>query len=809
MRTWSLNKDDPICLTLSADARFVKTDYSDDQIWDLGWWEQEIPAVWLHTSYGRRTQSMHIFPAFTLGGQTRQDPKTFAEPVILKQVLPNLASLACTPFKEIFVQAEYFVPDSHAIVGRFTLHNLTTSPQVVNLRLSAYLQPGEHANPMGLVEMQGIATLSGNASNIFPVVLMNGGARIVSAAYPSIQVGATLAPGGSKTWVWAHAALAEQQDSYHRCRELIQIPWESTIAHIEMRNARLLSIETGNPDWDTVFWMTQKELLRGFIGPTAHNSRPGLVGRRNVDDGFALTSDGKDHTGPWGGLSTSDTFFLASQALPIAPDLVKDVLRNILRTQQPDGELDWAPGLGGQRAGSQAIPFLSVLAWECYQWTEDELFLDEVFPGLFSFYESWFMKRHDRDEDGYPEWTHALQSGFEIRPLFNRFDPWAQGFDISHAESVDLAAYLYREGQALISMAQVLGREGLTTVIRERNLELIQRVDASWSEKGSSYQHVDRDSHSSHSGLQLMKRRGESKSRLDRHLDPPAKLLLRLKGDPAQAKKLKVDIVGEGARKRKRTEKLTFRKFQSFWEWSTHTTEKLNYRLHNISVNGIDQNLTMEIIIPDLARPDITLALPLWAGWMDGSRAQAMVKNTITNPELYWRRNGLTSVPATDKSYITEKDPLIRAVRMFWSSLIGIGLVENGFREEAGQLFQKLMQAVVETLKQEKSFYSSYHADEAKGIGFRGDLQGLIPIDLFLAILGVRFISPSKVWVEPGHPFPWPVTINWQGLSLQCERDVVYIHFPDGQSVTVEGHGGRFVEQLDSPELFTSDDEAK
>jgi hypothetical protein len=808
MRTWSLNKDDPICLTLSADARFVKTDYSDDQIWDLGWWEQEIPAIWLHTSYGRRTQSMHIFPAFTLGGETRQDPKTFTEPVTLKQVLPNLASLTCVPFKEIFVQAEYFVPDSHAIVGRFTLHNLTASPQVINLRLSAYLQRGGHANPMGHTAIQGVATLSGSATNISPVVLMSGGAHKAPAAYPSIQVAATLAPGGSKTWVWAHAALIEPQDSFQRCRELIQITWESTVARIEMRNARMLSIETGNPDWDTAIWMTQKELLRGFIGPTAHNSRPGLVGRRSIDDGFALTSDGKDHTGPWGGLSTADTFFLARQALPIEPDLVKDALRNILRTQTPDGELDWAPGLGGQRAGSQAIPLLAELAWECYLWTEDELFLDEVFPGLFSFYDSWFVKRHDRDEDGYPEWDHALQSGFEIRPTFNRFESWAQGFNISHAETVDLAAYLYREGQALVSMAQVLGREGLTAVIRERLMELMRRVDASWSEKALSYQHVDRDSHSSHSGFQLVKRRGESKNKLDRRLDPPAKLLLRLKGDPAQAKKLKVDIVSEGARKRKRTEKLTFRKFQSFWEWSTHTTEKLNYRVQNISVSGIDQKMTMEIIIPDLTRPDITLALPLWAGWLDGSRAQVLVQNTITNPELYWRQYGLTSIPATDKSYITEKDASIRAVRMFWSSLIGIGLVENGFREEAGQLFQKLMQAVIGVLRKERSFYSSYHADEATGIGFRGDLQGLIPIDLFMAILGVRLISPKKVWVEPGHPFPWPVKIDWQGLSLQCERDVVHIQFPDGQRVSVEGHEGRFVEQLATPTSLASDDEA-
>jgi hypothetical protein len=799
MRTWSLDKDDPICLTLSADARFVKTDYSDDQIWELGWWEQEIPAIWLHTSYGRRTQSMHIFPAFTLGGDTRQDPKTFAEPVILKQVLPNLASLECAPFKEIFAQAEYFIPDSHALVGRFTLHNLTATPQAVNLRLSAYLQPGDNANPMGLEEMEGVATLSGHATNIYPVVMMSGGARMAPAAYPSMQVAATLAPGGSKTWVWAHAALLKKQGSFHRCRELVQIPWESTIARNEMGNARMLSIETGDPDWDAVLWMTQKELIRGFIGPTTHNSRPGLVGRRSVDDGYALTSDGKDHTGPWGGLSTADTYYLARQALPLTPDLVKDLLRNILRTQKPDGELDWAPGLGSQRAGFQAIPLLATLAWECYLWTEDELFLDEVFPGLFSFYDSWFLKRHDRDEDGFPEWDHALQSGFEGRPIFNRFYPWAQGFDISYAETVDLASYLYHEGQALVSIAQVLGREGLTAVIRARNLELIRRVDASWSEKDSSHKHADRDSHSTHGGLQLVKRRGESKSKLDRRLDPPARLLLRIKGDPAQAMKLKVDIVSEGARKRKRTEKLTFRKFQSFWEWSTLTTEKINYKVHSISVKGIARSMTLEIIVPDLARPDITLTLPLWAGWVDGTRAQALVQNTITNPEIYWRQYGLTSIPATDKSYIAENDASIRAVRMFWSSLIGMGLVENGFREEAGQLFQKLMLAVIDALKQDKSLFSSYHADEAKGIGFKGDLLGLIPIDLFLATLGVRFISPTKVWVEPGHPFPWPVKVEWQGLSLQCERDAVHIQFPDGQRVTVEGVEGRFVEQLATP----------
>jgi hypothetical protein len=167
----------------------------------------------------------------------------------------------------------------------------------------------------------------------------------------------------------------------------------------------------------------------------------------------------------------------------------------------------------------------------------------------------------------------------------------------------------------------------------------------------------------------------------------------------------------------------------------------------------------------------------------------------------------LTLIPATDKSYLAKDDANIRAVGMTFNSLIGIGLVESGFREEAAQLFQNLMLAVVDALKQDHRFFASYHADEGNGLGSLGDFQGLLPLDLFLAILGVRFITPTKVWVQPGHPFPWPIRVDWQGLSLHCERDVVHIQFPDGQEVSVEGGEGRFVEQLATSVETSSDQE--
>ncbi len=809
MRTWSLDKSAPLCLTLSADARFGVTDYANDQIWELRWWGGEIPSLHLYTSYGRRARSMLIFPAFTLGVETRQDPVSFSQPPILQQIFPNLAVLDCVPFPALHVQAEFYVPSSQVIIGRYTFQNRSGNPQAIHLRLSALLQAGEHPSPMGSTNFDGYLALSGRSADLSPVVFMSGGAQHVPAPYPSLQVAATLAPGGVKSWVWAHTAQGTPERSFETCREMIQIPWEPMMARVEMGNAGMLAIETGDPDWDAAFWITQKELLRSIVGPTAHSSNRGVVGRRDADEGYALKSDGRDHTGYWGGLSTADTFYLAMQILPMAPDLVKGLLRGILRTQNAEGELDWAPGLGGQRAGVQAMPLLSTLAWETYRWTEDRAFLEEVFPGLFSFFESWFIKRHDRDEDGFPEWDHAPHSDFPSRPCFSRFEPGAQGFNISYAETVDLAAYLYREGKALISIADTLGRGGLTALIEERLGVIVDRVESSWSEKRSSYAHVDRESHQSHSGLQIAKRRGTFDLKVKRELDPPGRLLLRLKGEPSAAKKLRVEVTSQGARKRKRTESITLRKFQSFWQWSTHTTEKLNHQIDRIKVMGIDRKLTMEVLIPDLEREDLTLALPLWAGWMDSRRISALVENKLMQPEGYFQPNGLTTIPTTDKDYASAGGAEFARVLMLWNSLIGRGMLDQGFRKEAGELLQRLMHPCIKALKDEKAFFSHYPPEGDKHIGARGAFSGVIPLNLFLAILGVRIVSPWKVWVEPGHPFPWPVKIAWQGLLLTCDADAVHITFPDGQQASIDQPGLHCVEQLSTPSLGESETSSK
>jgi hypothetical protein len=132
--------------------------------------------------------------------------------------------------------------------------------------------------------------------------------------------------------------------------------------------------------------------------------------------------------------------------------------------------------------------------------------------------------------------------------------------------------------------------------------------------------------------------------------------------------------------------------------------------------------------------------------------------------------------------------------------MLGEALVDYGYVEEAAELVGRLMGAIIHSLRVDKSFREAYNADRLEGLGERGHLSGVAPVDLFLYTLGVRLISPHKVWLRPGNPFPWVVVVNWRGLGLECLKDRTIVTFPDGQQIEVVGDEPQEVEQILSKE---------
>jgi hypothetical protein len=89
-------------------------------------------------------------------------------------------------------------------------------------------------------------------------------------------------------------------------------------------------------------------------------------------------------------------------------------------------------------------------------------------------------------------------------------------------------------------------------------------------------------------------------------------------------------------------------------------------------------------------------------------------------------------------------------------------------------------------LKQKQSFYQRYHADTGLGLGERNALSGLAPVGLFLQVLGVQVISPTRVRLEGNNPFPWPVTIKHKGLTIIRALDHTVVKFSNGKQVSVD-----------------------
>jgi hypothetical protein len=798
MRQWSIPAGGPRALRIAADARVCVPSYLDDQIWELCLEGGDPPGVSVETSYGLRARSMRLFPSFLIDGDVLTHPAAFALPPIVRSFLVNYLRSDFTPARNVDVQAEYWVPDSRSLVGRFLLQNRRASPCPVRLALNAVLRPGNNPQAMGGMTFGGVSALGGRTGNLAPIVFLAGGATVELAPYPALILEFELAPGSTKSITWAHVGLGSHELGFETARALAARPWDAEIARLEHINASLVEIETGDPEWDAALALTQKAALASFVGPTAYLRYASPVDHRLPDRGYSGRGDGRDYTGGWQGQSAFAAYVLLPIVIHAAPELAKGVILNFLASQVADGSVDSGPGLAGQRTGTLCPPLLATMAWRVYEQTEDRTFLERCLPRLVEFNEAWFTPAHDRDQDGHPEWDHTLHAGFDDWPSFVRWRNWGQGLDITLAETPDLASYLVREAKALRDSADELGRTDLAETLEARLAKLGDSVERTWSRATSSYHHQDRDLHTVTRGTYVGKGHGEFVLEMGRVFDPEARLQFCVRGPEGQPHAARVAIHGRGRRGRNRIDRLTERDLQWFWEQGRATTEKAYAAIDRIEVRGLREEFTTEIWTGDFTRQDQSLLLPLWAGIPDQDRTEQIVRRTLTDPQRFWRPYGIPRVMAGDPDYASDPQSAQGSVSMVWNTMLGEALIGEGCLVHAVDLVTRLMDAAIHSLKRDGAFRASYSADAPGAWGERDSIAGLAPLSLFLDALGVQLISPRKVRLSHKNPYARPVIVRWMGLELRCEpQGMAVITFPDGQSVDAMLEEPLIIEQLD------------
>lgn len=790
MRLFNLKANDPLSLTLAADARLTVPNYTDDQIWELSLQGGEPPALALQTTFGLRARSLRLFPRFVEGYLALSDPEKFANPPVIRRFYPNYLEVAFSPLPEIECIAEYWACESNVIAGRLRITNQGSMERRLRLEWAAILTPNEEGMLLTPTEIATAPALAGSTGGLAPVVFITGGALAVASPFPALVLGLELAAGQARQFIWSLAALETPQASFELARRTVARNWDAELARIELVNAAQVEIYTGDPDWDVAFALAQKTALGLFVGPTPHLPQASPVSVRRPDYGYSFCGDGSDYGPLWNGQTTLEAYFLISQVLLTAPDLAKGLLFNFLSTQTTEGVVDWKPGLGGQRGSRLATPLLASLAWKIYLVIEEHAFLEQVFPQLLAFFLAWFSPDHDRDEDGIPEWDHAFQAGFEDHPLFSLWHPWSQGIDITTVESPALCAFLYRESQALIQMAQLLRRKESMPSLQGIAKNLHAAVEKAWDANTANYYYWDRDVHACQARMQLGERNGPGRIEINQGFDLPLRLVLRLRSSGDTTRRAQAFVHGSGPGGQHLVERIPASRFLWFPSLGSVTSERTYSAVEYVQLEGLEEGDQVTVLSVGLDHQDHTNLLPLWAGIPSDERARILVTETITNPERYWQPYG---IPACPISFRLSEAEVCQTVNLLWCSLIGEGLVRYGYREAAAELVTGLMQAIIQTLKSEASFRRYYHAGTGQGLGERDALGGLAPLGLFLETLGVRLISPFKVALEGFNPFPWPVTVKYRGLTILRQKEKTQVIFPDGQALTLEDPAPRVV----------------
>jgi hypothetical protein len=789
MRDWSLAPGNPLCLTLAADVRLSIPDYLNDHIWELAIGGGEPLALSLRTTFGLRAKSMRLFFRFSEASKSVSDPAAFVLPPTVRRFYPNFLVVEYSPLPSIDVSTEYWVPQSNALSGRVSVANRSNATRKLRLELCALLAP-IGGQSMTATQISLVNVLTGQTSGLCPVLFMTGGPAHGSGPYPSLFLDLELGPGATRQLTFTQAATDELQKSFELARQTAARQWEAERARIELLNkSQTIEVRTGDTDWDAAFALSQSAAFGLFFPPNTHLPNPSVVSARGPDNGYSPKGDGTDYPASWNGQSVLDAYYLA-EVLP-GSAAVQDLLMNYLAIQTEDGLIDGKPGLAGQRGRYLAAPMLAGLALKLYKKTEDKEFLKKVFPRLQKFFWAWFSPEYDEDRDGLPQWKHVLQSGFEDNPLFDAWHEWSLGVNISQVHSPTLESMLYNEAACLIKMAECLEIHDSLVLLHEQAATLRKSIESTWQPRTGLYHYRERGTGSGLEGKVLARQQGTGALTPKLKFEGPIRLLIEVQTQNPAVKRPEIRIHQYATKPA--DEVILSGDYQWRNGGSVYTTKNVFSKLAKVVVRDLDAEDQVTIKTLDFTTEDHTLFTPLWAGVPDAQHAQVMIGRALLDAGRFYRPYGVPACPLL-APYNPEAESVAQSVHLPWNLLICEGLLSYGFHTDAARLFVHNMTAVIQNLKQDRTFRARYHAERGTGIGERNALSGLAPVGLFMKILGVEILSGTRVSIERENPFPWDVTIEYKGLRVVRGQKQTEVIFANGKSVMVTGTEPTLVE---------------
>ena len=771
---------------LAADGRMSRTDYLDDQAWQLKLGEGEAAALAFQTAYGGRASLVSLTPMWRVAGRQLNLSRHFVKAPVVTEIAPNYARIEAEIVTDLRLEMRFWIMDSRAAGGDFTLSNNGETALDIQLDLFSHVIRDGRKRKVNVLTLAdySLALHLGEIGNINPAVVLEGasvdvyGGRISS---PKLGCKLRLEPGESQRIRFATAGLRDMRDSLSLAQNWMARAWQPFFDEIDSLAAGVPRISTGDARWDRLIDYSTDLLLKSLMTGTEQLPELSFVAFRAGNRGWSRRGSGTDHIRGWDGQDPTLAWLLLPTLATIAPEIAKGILRNYLATANETGFVERQPGLAGQRQNLLMMPLLSRMAWTIYEADDDTSFLAEVYPALARFFDHWLAQ--DADGDGAPEWQAERQMGYIAFPTFGGGRGWSQSAKPSLVETPDLLAYLISEADALRSIAAALEDDSAAAKFAEKRAALLEILDDFWD--GSRYVYRDRDTHESAESVDLLRHgAGDETHRIESALTPAQRLIIRVVGGASKKPPLNLRLRGRD----QHGAPMDIRADRGEFDWhqrqGVFVTDEVFSHVDAIQFSSLSRVFKVYAATVDTSRLDINHLLPLWTGALPGDRAEALTKVALDEAHFACR-NGMTMVSRADPNFDASNARGGGGVWMYWLSLLGEGMVKSGFRAEATQLIQRVLHGLSAILERERHLSQFYHADEIRGFGEHNHLGGAVPLHLLSAVIGIRVLSRARVQV--GGEFTWgePVSVEQHGVSVERDSESIRIRFPSESEVTL------------------------
>ncbi|MGQ9908606.1 MAG: MGH1-like glycoside hydrolase domain-containing protein [Candidatus Flexifilum sp.] len=771
-------------IPLAADARLSDTRYTDDQVWELrarapGEGESASALV-VSTRYGGRVGMASIVPLWVVDQQVIYAAASYAQPPQIIEFAPGFIRVGASITPTLELEARYFAFDSQTIGAHFTLINHDAAPAAVRLDLVGFAAAHNRELKSAVVPVgsEGYGLRPCLLPGLEPIILMRGDDSLGSMVDDSAhKIGLTVTIGArARTSIrWVHAGMSRTSDSLRAAYNRLHSSWKDHDGAVRRAAAALPQIATGDAAFDAAIAASCHSLISAYLRPTDHLPHASPVSARRIDTGFSRRGDGSDYGESWAGQHPVTSYLTALGTASAAPALAQGIIRNYLAVQRADGWIDSQPGLAGQRSGALCPPILARLTWAIFQYTEDDQFLREAYPGLLRFLRRWFAADMDADGDGLPEWTTPAQAGYPFSPLFS---PAAGDFaaDIRLVEAPDLAALLLSEAISLHEISYYL-REPADPWLKETINRLEGALEALWRPDLGCYTYRDRDSHLVPSRVILFEDApGDDDQFIALDLTPPSRIVLVVRGGWERTPSVTVTISGVDMAGRAVREVIEAAQFRWQTARGSAVSRTVFSRVDTVTTAGLIHVYRVSAATTDLTGSELAALLPLYVPHLNPARVQPLIER-LFGP-AFWHDGGVSM--SGNEGENGSNPPL---TSHFWMTLLGEGLIEAGHVAEAAQIARRALAAAARSLTIDGQFYEYYHADGGGHTGERGHISGTAPIHLLLRVFGVRIIDAQRVWV--GGAFAWdhPVIVRQHGVTVERSAHGSRIAFPSGRIV--------------------------